>query len=363
MKTVTIIIAAGGTGGHLIPALEIARALKERAASSGADLRVEFVGSGRPLEEQLVDKLGFARHVVPIVGVKRRGLKGLLEFGLRLPKALLVTWRLISKLKPSLVMGIGGYVSVLPVTLAAVRGIPTWIHEAEIRPGLANWFLMHFASRVSTAFQDARVPRRRGTEFTGHPVRQKLCDLRAQIRPHADAPRRLLVLGGSQGARAIDDAMCSLCGFLKERGLEVRHQARPERVAELQQAYERFQVAASVSTFIDDMAEAYSWADIVVGRAGASAMMEIEALNIPAVLVPYPFAAENHQLANARVLERAGKVIVVEEGDNFPPRLRHAIELLLDPDRYALVHAQPHESRSLTAASKIAELALQIAKA
>ena len=145
-----VLIAASGSGGHLFPALLIARAFRKLAPGA----RVEFVGCGRPLEEEIVVKGGFVRHVIPAVGLMRGGLSGLFRFLVNLPSGAWRVWSLLSRLRPQIVVGVGGYVTFLPVTLARLRGIPTWIHEPELKPGLANRILSHYASRISLGFNE-----------------------------------------------------------------------------------------------------------------------------------------------------------------------------------------------------------------
>lgn len=354
---VRVLIAASGTGGHLFPALFIARAFRELL---GERARIEFVGSGRPLEAKLIDGAGFVRHVITTAGVKRRGLKGLLEFASTLPRALLGVRRILKTLKPHVVVGVGGYVSVLPVTLARLYGIKTWIHEAELRPGMANSLLCRYAQRVSIAFEKAVMPRASNLVYTGHPVRPEL----SQVRPVPDlkaSPRRILVIGGSQGAQAIDAAMLGLAEFLRRHEVELRHQTRPENVEAMKSEYASHKLKAEVSGFIDDMAAAYDWCELIVSRSGAGSVMEIGVVNRPAILIPYPYAQGNHQAANARTLESAGKALIVEEGAHFGERLRGALSKLLDPHGYNEIKNRPFESRSPGASHAIARGCLELA--
>jgi len=350
-----VLIAASGSGGHLFPALHIARAIA--AASPGAV--VEFVGSGRPLEEKLIDRNGFKRHVVPIAGIKQRGMKGLIDFAVAVPRAVAQLGVIFRNLRPDVVVGVGGYVSVLPVVLGKLRGIPTWIHEAELKPGLANAFLSRFADKISVAFAEAAISRRSAVVYTGHPVRAGLVDVRRSVP--RESLTRLLILGGSQGATAIDRAVGDVAPNLAARGIEVWHQCRPENVAAVKGAYAERGVTARVDSFIDDIAAAFAWSDVVVSRSGASALMETSVVNIPTVFVPYPFAQGNHQRANADVLVRAGKAVLVEEGDAFAARLSAALEAIFTPARYAEMVRTPYEARSVDAAERIAAGICQLA--
>ncbi len=360
-KNIRVLIAASGTGGHLFPALHIARALVKEGEQSGShnqgekfSLNVEFIGSGRPLEERLIDGNGFRRHVINIVGVKRRGLKGWLEFALLLPGAALKVWRLLGSYRPHVVIGVGGYVSVLPVVMARLRGIFTWIHECELKPGLANALLAWFANRISVSFEQAKVPCTWKVVYTGMPVREGLKEIREKGIT-VQRPSKLLVVGGSQGAKALDDAFWCLAPWLKEEGIEVWHQCRQENVDTVMSRYYSCGVACRVEGFIDNPVEAYDWAHIVLCRAGASSVMEVGVINKPAIFVPYPFAQGGHQKANAMTLVSQGKALLVEEGgDDFVPRLKDALSTLLNPANYQAMLATPHAERSTAAASLIA---------
>ena len=346
-----ILVAASGTGGHLIPAMHIVQAL--RRADPGCV--VEFIGAGRPLEEKLIVDKGFTRHVVASAGVKRRKLFGVFQFLLRLPKGISQVVSLYRSFQPDVVVGVGGYVSVLPIIVARLKGIPTWIHEAERSPGLANRVLAHFADKMSTAFADTRVGGRVAVVHTGHPVREELMSVDSvTIRP--DAPRRLLILGGSQGARGLDESVAHIAPLLAERKVEVVHQCRPDAMELVVNSYRAVGVAAHVVSFIDDMAGAYEWSDVIVSRAGASSVAEISCVNRPAIFVPYPFQQGTHQTDNARVLVDHNKAILVEEtSPDFTGQLKASLEKLLNPLVFNEMKVASGPQRVTDAASTIAQ--------
>jgi UDP-N-acetylglucosamine--N-acetylmuramyl-(pentapeptide) pyrophosphoryl-undecaprenol N-acetylglucosamine transferase len=348
-KELRVLIAASGTGGHLYPALEVGRAF-ERLSDKAI---VEFVGSGRPLEAKIIDAAGYRRHVIDTVGLKQRGLKGLVEFMFSLPRACWQTWCLLSRFKPDMVLGIGGYVSFLPVTLARLRGITTWIHEAEAHVGMANAVLAHYVGGISTAFADVKLPCPSRALQSGQPVRAEIIAVQEK-QPNLDSPKHLLVLGGSQGARALDEAMLKLAGFSHERDLEIWHQCRPENLQRLEEAYRAAGLKAQVTPFIDAVWEALSWADVIVSRAGAGNVREIGVANRPAIFVPFPYAQGQHQHVNAKVLVDAAKALLVEEGDEFCERLRSALSGLLETDTYQAMYKRPYTSIDLDAADNIA---------
>lgn len=356
-----VLIAASGTGGHLFPALSIAQAFK--ALQPG--ITIEFVGSGRTLEG-LVEAAGFVRHRIATVGIKRRGPVGFLQFIFFLPKAFCQMWSIFSRLRPQVVVGVGGYVTFLPVLIGFLRRVPAWIHEAEKKPGLANYVLSFIASRVSTGFPDAKMPRSSNVVFTGQPLRAELLQVRAEkTKAKAAEPaaaKNLLVLGGSQGAQALDSVMLELTDLLKERGLSVWHQCREENLARAEERYREARVPANVVKFVDDVAAAYRWADLIISRSGAGAVMELGVVNVPAVLVPYPYAQGNHQRANAMTLVEAGKALLVEEGESFSARLREALLKLLDPVQCRALREKPYVPRALDAAEKIAQGCMELIK-
>ena len=310
-----ILIAASGSGGHLFPAVYIAEALASALSSSTPS--IEFIGSGSRLEPTVIDSRGYSRHVIPvgkIAGVswltRVRTVFGLLGAFVR-------TWKLIHRVKPHLVVGVGGYASFLPVTIARLCGIPTWIHEAERMPGIANKILAWYSSGSSVALPNSKLSGRY-IVFTGHPVRHEL----ATITPRTEQqgpPRRVLVLGGSQGSRAVDSALATLAPFFAKHKVELWHQARPENVEEVGAKYRSAGVEHRVVPFIEDMKSAYSWADIVVSRAGAGSVNELGIANRPTILIPL------------------------------------ALERYLDPEEYYRVLAYPAENRSLQSAKRIAE--------
>lgn len=346
-----VIVAASGTGGHLIPAMHIATALKK----ADPNCIVEFIGAGRPLEEKLIVEKGYARHTIASAGVKRRRLVGIAEFVARLPKGVAQVVSLYRSFRPDVVVGVGGYVSVLPVVVARSMGIPTWIHEAERTPGLANKVLAFFADKMSTAFPDTKVRGRVTVVHTGHPVREELKSVDgAQIPP--DAPKRLLILGGSQGARGLDEVVPHLASLLVERKIEVVHQCRPDAMEQVVNSYRAAGVPAHVVSFIDDMAGAYRWSDVIISRAGASSVAEIACVNRPAIFVPYPYQQGTHQTDNARLLVEQRKALLVEETQpEFPARIQRALGDLLNPSIFRGMKQVVGVAPSKDAAATIAE--------
>lgn len=347
-KIPRILIAAGGTGGHIFPALHVAKAI----AGLVPEAQIAFIGSGRPLEEKLIEGNGYRRFILPATRVMQQGLGGIFKLLLSLPSTVAAVRRLYREFKPDVVVGMGGYVSVMPVMVARLSGIPTWVHEAEIAPGLANKLLGIFSTKVSIAFQATKMLRPRELIYTAHPVRPELAGI-AQ-NPSAARPQRLLIIGGSQGARSIDEAFINLAPELKKMAVIVHHQTRPENVEALMSAYGDAGLEATVVPFITDMADAYRNCDLVVSRAGAGAIFELMVVNRPAIVVPYPFAQGGHQEGNAQLLVAAGKGLMVGEGEHFAQRLLSAMKIIMEPEKYKEMRATEVNLKPLGAATEIA---------
>lgn len=352
-----ILIAASGSGGHLIPALLIAQAISKHAPEA----QVEFIGSGRPLEEEILVKNGFVRHIIPATGLMRGGVAGVLRFMGNLPAGVWRVWNLLSAFKPQVVVGVGGYVTFLPVTIAKLRGIPTWIHEPELKPGLANRILARYAQRISLGFRDAALASNPRAVFTGHPVRAEFAAAARSAR-RVEKPSRIFVTGGSQGADSLDCSMLELSSFLAERGIEVWHQCRAANVEKLIAGYAASGLRSRVASFIPDTSCCYDWADLVIARSGVGTVNEIAVVNRPVIFVPYPFAQGNHQKANAETLSREGKALIVEEGAGFTARLKAAVENLLQPQQYNEMLLRPCSARVTDAAERIARGCLEMCR-
>lgn len=329
----TLMIAGGGTGGHIYPAIAIAREYLGRNQSR----RVVFVGTERGLEKTIVPKAGFPLEFISVGGLKGKGGLDLLGSIARLPLGFIQAFRLLSKHRPNVVLGVGGYSSG-PVLLAAVlRRVPTIVHEQNAFPGLTNRLLARFVKKVAVAFAEAlpRMNRPDGV-VTGNPVRTEF--LAAKRPPVTGNRQRLLIFGGSQGSRVLNDAMAGALLFLsrlKDR-LDIVHQTGPNELQKVQQAYRTSGAFpnARVVAYLDPIVDEIAAADLVVSRAGAMTIGELSAIGRPAIFVPFAAATNNHQELNARVVEKAGGGIVITERELTPERLGHAIEQIIsDPER------------------------------
>ena len=327
MNLSRIVLTTGGTGGHIFPALAVAEEIRRR----NADAEILFVGGMGP-EGELARKAGLAFEALPARGVLGRGLRGIL--GLRhVFVALVRAVRLLGRFRPQAAVGFGGYACFAPMLAARLRGVPTALHEQNSIPGLTNRLLGKLVRRVFVSFPDETgsfKPAR--TVHTGNPVRPAI--IAAGEARKAKPGRNLLVLGGSQGARAVNDAVIEALPLLRGANVNLRHQAGRADELRVKKSYNQAGTEpGAVSGFIEDMAGAYAWADLVLCRAGASTVFEVAAAGKPALLVPFPHATHDHQRVNARALDEAGAGRVLEQAALSGASLTAAVtELLDDPD-------------------------------
>ena len=369
--TTRILLAGGGTAGHVFPAVAVARAL----VAADADVEPIFAGTADRLEDRLVPAAGFRLHHVPALPLPRRLSPGLLRVPGGLRRAVRRCEEILVEEQVAVAVGFGGYVS-FPVARAAKRlGIPLVIHEQNAVPGLANQFAARWASRVAVTFPGSadRFPRPDTVVVTGNPVRDEMLALDLDAR--RPAARRafgldptlptLLVFGGSQGARSLNRAVVGAHGLWSEPDqLQVVHAAGASLHAETAAAWEEARAThagprARCVDFIDDMGDAYAAADVVVCRAGATSIAELTALGRPAVLVPYPHATRDHQLHNALALEQVGGARTIEDSDLSPRALVEAVEpWLMDADARAAAARASRVFGRRDAASQVARLVL-----
>jgi len=300
------ILAGGGTGGHVIPALAIAQELTKQF---GAEIL--FIGTARGIENRLVPAAGFPLQLVEVGALKNVSLARRVKTLFDLPRAIMTASKMIRDFVPDVVIGVGGYASGPAMLAANIRGVPTLAFEPNVVPGFANRAVARWVSAAAVHFEET-CKYFRNCHVTGVPVRRAFFDI---IPRRMGGTPTLLVFGGSQGAHAINQALVESLPGLLERipGLEIIHQTGERDFAEVNDAYVRAGVQGEVARFIDDMPGKFSRADLVVCRSGASTVAEITAAGKPAVFVPFPRAADDHQNVNARALERAGAAIVVEE--------------------------------------------------
>ena len=319
-----ILIMAGGTGGHVFPALALARLLRERS------LEVVWLGTARGLEARLVPAEGIALERLSVTGLRGKGLLPWLAAPLRLTVALVQALKIMRRHQPLVVVGLGGFVTGPGGVAAWLTRRPLIIHEQNAVAGFTNRCLAHLARVVLEAFPGS-FGREVHARVIGNPVRRDIGALSAPRERFAgrSGPMRLLVFGGSQGAARLNAVVpFALARLVGKVVFDVRHQAGERWLEEGRAAYARAGVRADVRPFIDDMAEGYAWADLVVCRAGALTVSELAAAGIGAVLVPFPGAVDDHQAHNAQYLVRAGAAVVIADRELTAERLAAELERL-----------------------------------
>ena len=332
-----IIIAGGGTGGHLFPGIAIADALATRDKKN----RVLFVGTGKPFEISVLSKTAFKYKSITAEGIKGRGLWRQAVSVLKIPKGIFESIMILKDFRPDLVIGVGGY-SAGPVVIAAwLMGIKIVLHEQNILPGITNRILSGFADRIYVSFKDTRLERFRWLApiepkkllVSGNPVRKEILQsvMDQQDKSLADTgqkkPFTVLILGGSQGAHSINMAVLEALEYLDEKDKYFFvHQTGSADEQDVKKAYMKNGISCMVKPFFDDMARQYHNADLVVCRAGATTVAEVAVMGKAVIFIPYPFAADNHQVLNAGSLENAGAAEMILQKDLTGRRLAERIE-------------------------------------
>jgi UDP-N-acetylglucosamine--N-acetylmuramyl-(pentapeptide) pyrophosphoryl-undecaprenol N-acetylglucosamine transferase len=350
-----VIIAGGGTGGHFFPGLAVAQALRAEAPGT----RVLFVGTERGVEARLAPQHGFPFLALKASGFAGVGLLKRIRAVASVPFSLLSAIRVLLRFKPGAVIGVGGYAS-LPVALAAgLMRLPVLLLEQNVQPGLSNRLLSPFSSALAVAFpQTARFFGRKA-RLVGNPVRASLEAVGAEFPP--EQPLRLLVFGGSRGARAVNDAVVAAIPALKSfpGGIEIMHQTGPEDLERVRAAYAEQGFSAKVEPFIDDMDRAYSWCHAVLCRAGATTLAELCVVARPSLLIPFPHAAGAHQTLNAKGLAELGGALWVEQSALDTETLVERLTRLADPAARAAMAeklrylARPDAAREIASLVKV----------
>jgi len=324
-----VLIAAGGTGGHIYPGIAVAKEIMRRGPSSV----VRFIGTAHGLETRLVPKAGFELSIIESAGLKNVGLVAKMRGLLLLPQSIFTARRVIREFRPDIVVGAGGYVSG-PVLLAAwLIGRPTMVMDSNALPGWTNRVLARFVDKATVSFAEA-LPYFRGKGvLTGNPVRSEFFEIPARQRDGSHIS--LLVFGGSQGARAINEAMIAALPKLEKQSLRVTHQTGEVDLEKVQRGYEAagWKDNADVRPYIDDMMKEFAKADLIISRAGATTSAELVAAGKAAIMVPFPLAADDHQRKNAEALQTAGAARMILQKDLNGERLANEISSLLkQPD-------------------------------
>ena len=351
----TLLVMAGGTGGHVFPGLAVADLLRERG------WKVVWMGNPDSMEAKLVPARGYEMAWVKFGALRGKGLLRKLLLPVALLSGFWQAWREIRRIKPDVVLGMGGYISFPGGMMAVLAGCPLVIHEQNSVAGLANRVLAKVADRIATGFPDV-LPK---GEWVGNPVRPEIADLPAPAERFASRgegdPLHLLVLGGSLGAAAINAAVPQGLSLIDPaQRPQVVHQAGEKHLATLQSNYQAADVHANSVAFIEDMAGAYEWADLVICRAGALTVAELAAAGVASVLVPFPHAVDDHQTGNAKFLAQTGAAVLLPQSELTP----ESVALIRNYSREQLLQ-MAERSRALAkpdAAAIVAQACMELAK-
>lgn len=347
-----VMILAGGTGGHIFPALALAKVLRARGVP------VTWLGADGAMETRLVPQHGIEIDTIAISGLRGKGALALLGAPLRVGRAVAAAGKVLKRRAPRTVVSFGGFAAGPGGMAARLQGRALLVHEANRAAGFTNRVLAKFARRVLVGFPGS-LPRE---EVVGNPVRDEIAALPSpqQRLEHRGGPMRLLVLGGSQGARALNEAVPQVLAQLSDAQIEVRHQCGEKLRAEADAAYAKAGVNASVESFIADMAGAYAWADLVVCRSGASTLAELCAAGVGSVLVPFAAAVDDHQTKNAQYLAEHGAAVLLKQDANLAANLLPVLrELSSNPAKRLAMAEAARALAKADAAERIADIVLQ----
>ncbi|MCG6972798.1 MAG: undecaprenyldiphospho-muramoylpentapeptide beta-N-acetylglucosaminyltransferase [Desulfobacterales bacterium] len=314
-----VVIAGGGTGGHLFPGIAVA----EEFCARDPENSILFVGPGRPFEVSTVSEKGFAHKRITSEGFKGRGIKNQLVAMLKIPIGVMQSVSILRSFKPHLVMGVGGY-SAGPLVIGAwLLRIKIVLHEQNILPGITNRMLFRFANRIYVSFPETKFDgASEKMRLTGDPVRKEIVECAKQQHSTGVQASRtenvfsIMILGGSQGAHRINITILEALEHLDNKDeIFIAHQTGVQDEAQVKQKYEEYGMASDVKAFFKDMERQYQKADLIICRAGATTVAEISALGKGVIFIPFPFAADNHQVMNARALVSTGAAEMIEEKD------------------------------------------------
>lgn len=357
MKLKKILIMAGGTGGHVYPALATAHTFREQG------IEVHWLGTIKGLEAKVVPVANIPLHFISISGLRGKKLKDLLFVPWRLISAILQSIKIIRQLQPDVVLGFGGFVSGPGGIASVFLRKKLVIHEQNAKVGLTNQWLSKVATKILEGFPNTFLESSK-VITTGNPVRKAITQLPSpddRLINHND-DLRLLVLGGSLGASAINELVPqAIAKFPLDKRPQIKHQTGEKHYTDTLRIYEKMSVKAEVMPFIDDMAAVYDWADIILCRAGASTIAELCAVGVGAILVPYPYAVDDHQTANAHFLVKNGAAIMVQQKDLIVEILTHWIERFSESKEKRLLMAQSaYKLRKIDVTDRIVKICEEI---
>lgn len=355
----TIMFAGGGTGGHLFPGISLAQEFNRRFP----DLDIVFAGTRKGLEARVIPPLGYRLVFIKIGGLVGKGLWQRIKVVASLPRALVQALVLLVRYQPDMVVGLGGYASAPVLVAARMAGIPMVIQEQNAFPGLVNRCLAPFANAIFIAFDKAREKlHNRKVVNNGNPVRADLFE-QAESFSGKQAECVILVLGGSLGAHSLNEKVPAALGLVKKENLPVRaiHQTGSKDLEQVRDVYNSSGIEAEVADFFADMGKKYAQADLVICRAGALTLAELALMGRPAILIPYPHAAHDHQQFNARVFVEKGAALMIRDQDLEPEELAVVLTALLkDSDRLGQMAAAASRLGRPRAAARIVDACLEV---
>jgi UDP-N-acetylglucosamine--N-acetylmuramyl-(pentapeptide) pyrophosphoryl-undecaprenol N-acetylglucosamine transferase len=355
-----VVIAGGGTGGHLYPGIALARALMRR----DMDIEVSFVGTKKGIEAKVLPREGFALKTILSAGLlgKKKIARWVSLF--KLPIGTAQSMCFLFKKRPGLVVGVGGYASGPLVLSAWILRIPILIHEQNSIPGITNKWLGKIADKIAVSFKkSSKAFPKEKVEVTGNMIREEFCQSKEDTPEKLEGPFQVLVLGGSQGAHSINMAMIEALGFLSEKkgDLHITHQTGEADYEIVNKKYEESKFSCDIHPFIDDMADQYKKASLVICRAGATTLAEVTACGKMSILIPFPHAAHNHQENNARIIEaaNAGELILDEElsGPRFAESILQAMQ---EPERLKEMGKNSYKLGKRDATEKVRLLCMEL---
>lgn len=354
-----IVIAGGGTGGHLFPGIAIAEEFLKRDDKT----QVVFIGTKKGIEGKLLGQLGYELRTIDIEGLKGRGLKALAKGVYQVPQSLWQSRHILKQFSPHLVIGVGGYASGPAVLTAHFMGIPTAIAEQNTIPGVTNRILGRFVNKIFVTYdKTATLFEPNKVILSGNPVRAAFIAGKEPDKEKKDF-WQLLIFGGSQGAAAINKAMINMLPQLQKmkNKIYVVHQTGARQMEKVKQTYKGFGIKAKVLPFIVDMAGAYLSADLIICRAGATSLAEITASGKAAILIPYPWAANDHQTKNAQAMAEAGAAVMISERELGSGKLFGVIQnLLYDEQKLRKMEKKSAKLGNINAAEKIVDACMKL---
>ena len=353
-----ILITAGGTGGHVYPGLAVARALQAQ------DIPVIWMGTEKGLEARVIPEAGIEMVYLSVSGLRGKGVLKLITAPFQLVRALFQSFRIMLKVKPSAVLGMGGFVAGPGGLVAALMGKPVVIHEQNAIPGLTNKLLSKVSKKVLEGFPGTFAGLK-NTVGIGNPVREDIASLDHPTKRLGDrwGHIHLLIFGGSLGAQALNEVVPMALGELAlDKRPVVRHQAGKNKDEATARVYEKMGVDAEITPFIEDMAEAYEWADLVICRSGALTVAELSAAGLASVMVPYPFAVDDHQTANAKYLSDGNAAILMKQDEMTKESLSVLLaDLCGNRDKLIEMSIQARELAKPQATNEVAAICAEMA--